>query len=97
MPGNSGEEGMGWLQSGAGGKPHGRRWCLSRGVEGWRAGLLDCLLMSCGCLAVLQCQTQVGSRQCQLDAERRASVEEELIPGSTPYSQSASHPGQPPL
>ena len=32
--GGGGEEGMGWLRSGAGGKPHGRRWCLSRGVEG---------------------------------------------------------------
>lgn len=97
MPGNRGEEGMEWIQSGAGGKPHGRRWCLSRDVEGWRAGPLDCLLMSRGSLAVLQSQTQVGSQQCQLDAERRASVEAELIPGSSLYSQSASHPGQPPL
>ena len=52
-------------------------------MEGWRAGLLDRLVMSHGCLTVFQCQTQVGSQQGQLDDEHRASVEEELIPGST--------------
>lgn len=34
-------------------------------------------------LPVFQCQTQVASQQGQLDDEHRASVEEELIPGST--------------